>query len=93
MLFVRMLLDDRVESNGAMRFAFGSHQGAQVSATQELESASRYPEEICEAKRGDILILNMLTLHCSKPSQTHASRRAIRIDFAPSDLPSPLERD
>ncbi len=91
MLFVRVHLDDTAESNGAMRIALGSHEAGFVSATHALEVASRYPEEICEAKRGDILILKMLTLHRSKPSQTGSSRRAIRIDFAPFDLPSPLE--
>ena len=91
MLFVRVRLDDTVESNGAMQIALGSHKCGFVSAIQASEAASRYPEEICEARRGDILILKMLTLHRSKPSQTGASRRAIRIDFAPFDLPSPLE--
>jgi hypothetical protein len=91
MHFVRVHLDDTTDSNGAMRIALGGHEGGFVSATHALEVASRYPEEICEAKRGDILILKMLTLHRSKPSQIESSRRAIRIDFAPFDLPSPLD--
>ena len=90
MLFVRVHLDGTDRSNGAMRIAWGRHDAGFVSAAEAADMASNYPEEVCEAKLGDILILKMLTLHGSKPSQMVSNRRAIRIDFASFDLPAPL---
>lgn len=54
------------------------------------EIALQHEIEICEADRGDILILKMLTLHGSKPSTVKTDRRVFRIDFASTDLPTPL---
>jgi hypothetical protein len=90
MLFVRVHLDDTDRFNGAMRIARGSHDAGFVRAAEAADMARNYPEEVCKAKRGDILILKMLTLDGSKPSQMVSNRRAIRIDFASFDLPAPL---
>lgn len=91
MLFVRIHLDDTDAANGAMQIAVGSHQRGQVAAAQAEQVAGRYPIETCEAKRGDVLILKMLTLHASKPSSAPSERRVFRVDFAAFDLPAPLQ--
>ncbi len=90
MLFVRVHLDDTDQANGAMDIATGSHNEGRVSAAEAEETAHRYPIECCEAKRGDLLVLKMLTLHGSKPSKAASNRRVFRIDFASLDLPAPL---
>lgn len=90
MLFVRVHLDDTDQSNGAMEIAVGSHADGIIPSATAEEVASTYPKEICEAKRGDVLILKMLTLHSSKPARFPSGRRVLRIDFASSPLPLPL---
>ena len=90
MLFVRVHLDDTDHGNGAMEIAVGSHVQGIVPAAIAADTAHRHPIESCEAKRGDVLVLKMLTLHGSKPSKASSSRRVFRIDFASTDLPIPL---
>lgn len=90
MLFVRVHLDANDQKNGAMKIAVGSHEQDLVPAAKAQGIAECYPIESCDAARGDVLVLNMLTLHSSEPSQTGGSRRALRMDFAAFDLPAPL---
>lgn len=90
MLFVRVHLDDTDQENGAMEIALGSHAKGIVPAGDAETEAMRYPIETCQALRGDVLVLKMLTLHGSRPSTTQRSRRVLRIDFASAELPDPL---
>lgn len=91
MLFVRIHLDDTDAKNGAMKIAIGSHRNGIVLSEQADQRANTYPIESCDAKRGDVLILKMLTLHSSEASDQPSSRRVFRIDFASFDLPNPLK--
>ncbi|MEO1308320.1 MAG: phytanoyl-CoA dioxygenase family protein [Pseudomonadota bacterium] len=90
MLFVRVHLDDSDDTNGAMRIAVGSHAKGIVPADRAATEARNFPNETCSAKRGDVLVLKMLTLHASSPAATESTRRVLRIDFTSSELPSPL---
>lgn len=90
MLFVRVHLDDNNLTNGAMEIAVGSHLNGLVPSARAEDVANTFPIEACVAKRGDILILKMLTLHSSKPAQVQSARRVLRVDFSPSQLPLPL---
>lgn len=90
MLFVRVHLDDCDDENGAMRIARGSHAEGAVRSDDAARLAARWPEEICAARRGDIQVLPMLTLHRSLPARTPRPRRALRLDYAATALPSPL---
>ena len=90
MLFVRVHLDDTNASNGAMEISVGSHLDGIVPAAHAEATARKHPVEICEAERGDVLILKMLTLHSSKPAKVRSGRRVLRVDFASSPLPKPL---
>ncbi len=89
-LFVRVHLDDTNAENGAMQIALGSHKAGVIRTADAAVKAEEYPIETCEARRGDVLVLKMLTLHCSDPSVTSAPRRALRVDFATRALPAPL---
>ena len=62
-----------------------------MAAADAVEIATRYPLEMCTAKRGDVLVLKMLTLHRSGVAKIAKSRREVRIDFAAFDLPKPLK--
>ncbi|WP_417840220.1 phytanoyl-CoA dioxygenase family protein [Tritonibacter scottomollicae] len=90
MLFVRVHLDDTDDSNGAMEIAIGSHAAGVFPSESAERVAKTYPIETCSAKRGDVLILKMLTLHASKPAKMKSGRRVLRLDFSTSQLPSPL---
>ncbi len=90
MLFVRVHLDDTDVSNGAMQVSLGSHTKGIIASKDTESEALKWPIEVCKAKRGDVLILKMLTLHSSKPAQVSTGRRVIRIDLSPSALAKPL---
>jgi Phytanoyl-CoA dioxygenase (PhyH) len=90
MRFIRVHLDDCDETNGAMEIARGSEAEGMVPEMRAAEIAARYPAEICSARRGDIQILPMLVLHRSRPATSDAPRRALRLDYALTDLPAPL---
>jgi len=91
MLFVRIHLNKTDQGNGAMEIAVGSHKAGLVPSDRAASVALSYPVEVCEAERGDVLILKMLTLHSSKPATDMSGRLVLRIDFASVELPDPLE--
>lgn len=90
MLFLRLHLDDDIEGNGAMQIALGSHKHGRLTKAYAKELVQTHEIETCKAQRGDILVLNMLTLHCSLPSKSPQPRRVIRCDYASRELPTPL---
>ena len=90
MLFVRLHLDPQTIQNGAMEIALCSHRFGVVSTEQAAELASGCQTECVIADPGDVLILNMLTLHRSRSAANPSSRAALRIDFASTGLPVPL---
>ena len=91
MLFVRLHLDDEDAETGPMQIALGSHHSGLVPAANAEAVAEEHQIETCIGQRGDILVLKMLTLHRSSPATTAKSRRVLRVDFANSPLPHPLE--
>ncbi|WP_422025582.1 phytanoyl-CoA dioxygenase family protein [Roseovarius sp.] len=91
MLFVRLHLDENTSANGAMEIAVGSHEAGLVPAAQAETVASQFRHEMTTAAAGDVLVLNMLTLHRSLPSQEQNTRRVIRMDFSADALPTPLD--
>ncbi len=91
MLFVRIHLDDNSEENGAMEIAKGSHLEGFVASEEAQRIAEKYQTHLCEAKRGDVLVLNMMMLHRSLASRSLLSRRTLRVDFAGDILPKPLD--
>jgi hypothetical protein len=91
MLFTRIHLDASTEHNGAMEIAPGSHREGRVSGDGAEATAARYPTEPTLAQPGDVLILNMLTLHRSRPATTDTGRHTLRVDYAPGPLPAPLD--
>ncbi len=40
-----------------MKVAVGSHKGGIIASSEADKEANSYPLEVCEAKRGDVLIL------------------------------------
>lgn len=90
MLFLRIHLDDDIDGNGAMEIAKGSHVHGRVPASKAEDIAAKYETEICRGKRGDVLVLKMLTLHRSSPAAVAGTRRVLRVDYANRTLPEPV---
>lgn len=91
MLFARVHLDAANEGNGCLELALGSHALGKVADIDAADTAARCEQEACIATRGDVLFARALILHRSRPSQTSAPRRALRIDYSALDLPAPLQ--
>jgi len=91
MLFVRVHLDDCTPENGPMEIALRSHKLGNIPSNHTANHAANLETELCLAEPGDVLVLKMNMLHRSTAATTPSSRRALRIDFANSTLPAPLE--
>ncbi|GKX35400.1 MAG: hypothetical protein MnENMB40S_30180 [Rhizobiaceae bacterium MnEN-MB40S] len=91
MLFVRVHIDKNTAENGAMEIALDSHRAGLIRSSAAVAAAEGFERELADAEPGDILVLAMLTLHRSLPSKSSDKRRALRIDYALSELPHPLE--
>ena len=90
MIFACVHLDDTDERNGCLELALGTHAQGHVRREDASEIADTAPQELCYARRGDVLFVKALTVHRSRPSQQEGSRRTLRIDFCAADLPKPL---
>ena len=90
MLFVRLHLDDETPASGSMQIALGSHRSGKIPAAEAAYQASLREVETCIGQRGDILVLNMLTLHCSSAATQAETRRVLRVDYTNRPLPDPF---
>lgn len=92
MMFVRVHLDGERPETGGMQIAIGSHRRGVIATADAAKTAGALDAMECDAASGDILILQMLTLHRSPPSTRPAPRRTLRVDYAPAALalPPPL---
>jgi len=91
MVFLRVHLDASGPADGGMEVATGSHRSGFVAAADAAQVAAAYPTEPCLADRGDIQVLSMSVLHRSKQTSAPTQRRVLRVDYAKSSLPEPLQ--
>ena len=91
MMFARVHIDPCTEASGAMEVARGSHRLGPVPAGEAQARAAAFDQVVAEAGRGDVAFHKMLLLHRSRAARVPMPRRAVRIDFAAVELPSPLE--
>lgn len=90
MIVARVLLDDWNENVGGRQFALGSHRAGLVSAASAEEVASGCPWEPINARRGDVVLTKLLTLHRAVSGVSGLVRRSVRVDYAAAPLPAPL---
>ncbi|MGG7566331.1 hypothetical protein ACQ5SO_09235 [Rhodovulum sp. DZ06] len=91
MVVARVLLDDWDEAHGGRQFALGSHRAGAVSGAAAEEAAAKCPWEPIGARRGDVVLTKMLTLHRTVSGAQTLPRRSVRVDYAAEDLPEPLD--
>ncbi len=47
-------------------------------------------EGVCEARRGDVLVMSPLILHGSPRAEAPGHRRIVHVEFSSRELPKPL---
>jgi ectoine hydroxylase-related dioxygenase (phytanoyl-CoA dioxygenase family) len=87
MLTLRFHLDDADETNGALKVVAGSHK-QRLSSAAVWEMAK--PATICEAVRGDVLLMRPLLVHSSSAGTNPRRRRVIHFEVSADDLPGGL---
>lgn len=88
---LRIHLDECSADNGALRVVPGSHTQGRLSPDLVNKLCIERGEIICEAARGDILLMSPLLLHASSTAILPSHRRVVHIEFTSMLLPNPLE--
>ncbi|MGC4047443.1 MAG: phytanoyl-CoA dioxygenase family protein [Armatimonas sp.] len=91
MLALRLHLYDCPIENGALKVLPGTHLKGRISAPEIPKLRAQIPEQLCPARKGDVLLMRPLLLHASSPATTPSHRRVLHLELAPEDLlPAPL---
>jgi len=90
MITLRLHLDDCDHSNGALKVIAGSHSSGKIPAA-ETARWTALEHFVCEAKKGDALLMRPLLLHSSSPADRPCHRRILHIEYATQKLPNGLE--
>ena len=86
---VRIHLDDTDENNGALKVVPKSHsKGIYRPETIDWNTEK---EEICNVKKGGLMIMKPLLLHGSNRTTNGKKRRVIHIEFSDRELPKELK--
>ncbi|EJL74977.1 phytanoyl-CoA dioxygenase family protein [Chryseobacterium populi] len=89
MYAIRIHLDDTDENNGALKVVPKSHsKGIYRPETIDWTTET---EEICNVKKGGIMIMKPLILHSSNRTTNGKKRRVIHIEFSDRELPEELK--
>lgn len=83
MLTLRFHLDDADETNGALKVVKGSHK-RRLSST-EIQKMSK-PVTVCEAAKGDVLLMRPLLVHSSSAGTNPRHRRVIHFEISADNL-------
>ena len=88
-LTIRIHLDDTTLENGALRVIPKSHLKG-IYRPENIDWTIE-TEQICEVKRGGVMLMSPLTLHASSKSTSKLQRRVIHLEFSNIELAKPLE--
>ena len=86
---IRIHLDETNLENGALKVIPKSH--LRGVCRPETINKTEEREEICEVKKGGIMLMRPLLLHASGRTTNHQKRRVIHIEFSSQQLPEDLE--
>jgi ectoine hydroxylase-related dioxygenase (phytanoyl-CoA dioxygenase family) len=86
---IRIHLDDTNIDNGALKVIPGTQMRG-ILRTDELV-LQQENEQICEVKKGGIMIMRPLLFHASNKTINATRRRVIHIEFSSFRLPLPLQ--
>ena len=88
---LRLHLDPVGPKTGQLLFIPGSHDKGRFAEAEIAMIARTSAAAACPAERGDGWLYATPILHSSKRATLPSQRRVIQLDFAPCDLPEPLE--
>lgn len=87
---LRIHLDACPKENGAIKFIAGSHKQGLIDPHDVLQIVDANQPFICEAERGDIIIMRPLILHSSSKSTVPDHRRVLHLEYSSAKLPNGL---
>ena len=87
---IRIHLDDCKAANGALRVIRGSHIGG-IIPIKEWMHTKEGQEDICEVRKGGVVLMKPLILHASRRTENDLPRRVLHLEFTDQDLPTGLE--
>jgi len=90
MVTLRLHLDDCDAGNGALKVIPGSHWRGKLTPS-DISGWTEQTAFICEASKGDALLMRPLLLHASSPAQNPTHRRVLHIEYATTQLPNGLK--
>ena len=91
MVSIRVHLDDCLDDKGPIIFIAGSHRHG-VLGPAEIEFYRNTERGlVCQAKRGDIIVMRPLTLHSSSIALNPERRRVLHIEYSSAELPNQLQ--
>jgi hypothetical protein len=80
---VRLHLDDCHAEDGPLRVVPASHHDGLLDETDIVSKRQTLGESVCEADRGDLLVLTPLLLHASSKASGTGKRRLLHFVFGP----------
>ena len=81
MLTVRLHIDDADRQNGCLKLIPKTHRLGILNAETIQDFCNSHPEQHCEARAGELLVMSPLILHASSRSQLPTHRRVLHIEF------------
>ncbi len=90
MVTFRLHLDDTNEYNGCLKLIPKSHELGILSQQELVEVVNSQEAYICEAKKGDLLLMKPHILHSSSKSSNPDHRRVVHIEYSNYQLPESL---
>ncbi|WP_103864122.1 phytanoyl-CoA dioxygenase family protein [Aquimarina sp. I32.4] len=86
---IRIHLDDTNKNNGALKVIPKSHARGIINiATKDYSTDN---EDICEVKKGGVMLMKPLLLHASNRTTNNIQRRVIHLEFCDQELAKPLK--
>ena len=86
---IRIHLDDTDKNNGALKVIPNSHL-KHIYRPENIDW-KKESEDICELKKGGIMIMKPLLLHSSNRTTNNNKRRVIHIEFSNIELPTEIK--
>ncbi len=90
-LTLRIHLDRADTESGVLRIVPGTHKNGRVRSGNILRIVEDSKVIECNAKAGDVLLMNPLLFHSSRKATNPSRRRVIHIEYSAMELPEPLE--
>lgn len=90
-LTFRIHLDNANTESGVIRVVPGTHKNGRVISSEILKIVESSKAIECDAKAGDVLLMNPLLFHSSRKATNPNHRRIIHIEYSAKELPRPLE--